>query len=82
VDSNEQNYLTALLLVLIECFNSVTMKSPGVFILPPALFTIENLPEHKLGSQQLTCHAVRMELNYTEKMLAVCLHCSWCLLVS
>jgi hypothetical protein len=43
---------------------------------------LENLPEHKLGSQQLNCCAVRRERNYTEKLLADSLHCSWCLLLN
>jgi len=77
-----KNYPITLQLVLTVCFNSVAMKSPGVRVLPPALFTFENLPEHKLGCQQLNCRAVRRELNYTEKVLAVCLYCSCCLLVS
>ena len=62
-------------------FISVTMESPGFFVLPPALFTFENLPEHKLGSQQLNCCAVRRERNHTQKLLAHGLHCSWCLLL-
>jgi hypothetical protein len=76
-----KNHLIPLQLVLIVYFNSVTMESPGVSVLPPALFTFENLPEHKLGSQHLNCLAVRRERNYTEEMLAHCLHCSWCLLL-
>jgi len=56
-----KNYLIALQLLLIVFINSVTMKSPGVSVLPPAMFTFENLPEHKLGSQQLNCCAVRRE---------------------
>jgi len=71
------NCLIALQLVLIACFKSVTMKSPGVSVLPPSLFTFENLPEHNLGSQQLNCRAVHMEFNYIEKVLPDCLHCSW-----
>ena len=70
-----------LRLLLTVRINLVTVKSPGVFVLPPALFTFENLPEHKLGSQQLNCRAVRRERNYTEKLLEHCLHCSWCLLL-
>ena len=68
-------------LLLIIRFISVTMESPGFSVLPPALFTFENLPEHKLGSQHLNCCAVRRERNYTEKLLAHCLHFSWCLLL-
>ena len=75
-------YLISLHLVLIIVFNSVTMKSPGVFFLPPSLLTFGNLPEHKLGFQQLNCRVVHREFNYTEKVMADCLHCSWCLLLS
>ena len=57
-----KNYLIASQLLLIVCINSVTMKSPVVFVLPPALLTFEYLPEHKLGCQQLNCCAVRREL--------------------
>ena len=44
----------------------VTMKSTGVSFPLPALFTLENLPVHKQGSQQLNCRAVFLELSYTE----------------
>ena len=42
------------------------MKSTGVSFPLPALFTLENLPVHKLGSQQLNGRAVFLELSYTE----------------
>jgi len=74
-------YLMALQLVSIACFISVTMTSPSVFVLPPAQFTFENLPEHKLGFQQLNCRAVHRDFIYTGKLRADCLHCSWCLVV-
>ena len=63
-------------------FYSVTMKSPGVSLTLSALFTLENLPEHKLSFQQLNCRAVLKELNYIEKLLLECRHCSLCLLLS
>jgi len=58
-----KNYLIALQEVLIVCFNSVTMKSLGISVPTYALFTLENLPEYKLGSQQLNGRAVLRELN-------------------
>jgi hypothetical protein len=45
------------------------MKSTGVSFPPNALFTLENLPAYKLGSQQLNCRGVLRELSYTEKVL-------------
>ena len=55
-----KNYLIALQEVLIVCFNSVTMKSPGISVPPSALFTLEYLPEYKLSFQQFNCRAVLM----------------------
>ena len=58
--------------------NEVTAR----FLSPFWCVQLENLPEHKLGSQQLNCRAVRWERNYTEKLLADRLHFSWCLLLN
>jgi len=77
-----ENYLIALQFVSVACFISVTMTSPSVLVLLPAQFTFGNLPEHKLGFQQLNCRAVHRDFIYTGKLRAACLHCSWFLVVS
>ena len=56
----------------LECSNLV---SPGNSVTIPSLFTLENSPEHKLGSQLLNWSAVLKVLNYTEMLLAGCRHC-------
>ena len=61
-----KNYLIAIETVWRVFSFSVTMKSTGVSFPLPALFTLENLPVHKLGSQQLNCRAVFLELSDTE----------------
>jgi len=40
------------------------MKSPGLSLTLSALFTLENFPGHKLGSQQLKNVAVFRELQH------------------
>jgi len=74
-------YSIVIQLVLIKCFIWVT-KSLGLSFHPSDLFTLANLPDHKLGSQQLNCRAVLRELSYAEKLLPECRHCSWCLLLN
>jgi len=58
------------------------MKSLGVSFPSSALFTFENLPEHKLGAQQLNSRVVLTELNFAENVLAEFMHFSWCVLLS
>ena len=66
---------------MIVGFNSVT-RSPYVSVQKSSLFTLENLPNHKVSSQQLNCLAVLRELTYTENLLPECRHCYWCLLLN
>jgi hypothetical protein len=58
----KKNYLIGIQEVWIVRFNSVAMKSRGVSFPPAALFTLENLPVHKMGSEELNCRGAVIDL--------------------